>query len=217
MKKFRLLLYIFIAFSFYSCSNPQNVNLKSQENTLRNELNNKSEKIIWTTEIDASRLNEEMNTFIKIADKNLISPKLIQSLRDVTPPVYPCIKDFESLDTSGMNTNLYTVVKDFCTKLTDSSDSLDSYFNTNYFFNYVFFKKDLKDIWPVEEDEELFDRFVICKAFENKDIAQVPVRFYKDKEFVDLSLYLAYYGEYKITKIEIIRWGNLNGETEQKQ
>ena len=131
MKKFRLLLYIFIAFSFYSCSNPQNVNLKSQENTLRNELNNKSEKIIWTTEIDASRLNEEMNTFIKIADKNLISPKLIQSLRDVTPPVYPCIKDFESLDTSGMNTNLYNVVKDFCTKLTDSSDSLDSYYNTN--------------------------------------------------------------------------------------
>ena len=63
----------------------------------------------------------------------------------------------------------------------------------------------------------MFDRFVICSAFEGDDVVQVPVRFYKGKEYIDLSVFLSYHVGYKINQIEIIRWGKLNGETEKQQ
>ena len=74
------------------------------------------------------------------------------------------------------------------------------------------------EIWKdnCREGENLFDRFVICSAFEGQELTQVPVRFYKNKDYIDLSLFLSYHGGYKINQIEILRWGKVNGEREQQ-
>ena len=203
-------------FFLFSCSNSQGIILNNQDETLRNEVSEKSKNTVWTNEIENGRLNSGLNTFINIYDNSLITPRLIQTLRDTNAPVYPHIKNLASLDTSQMNPILLNYVKEFCTKLKSEGQELDSYFDQQYFFNYVFFKKDLTDIWPQTEGKELFEHFVICKAFEADDLIQVPVRFYKDKEYIDLSLYLIYHSGYKLTQIEILGWGKLYGETEQQ-
>lgn len=218
-KVWGVILGLSVLFILFSCSNAQAVTIKTSENTLRNELTEKSEKTVWTMEIEAGRLNSKLNTFINIADKNLVSPQLVQSLRNVNAPVYPQIKELASLDTSTMNSALLNTVKDFCNAFKDNSDDLSSFFYSEYFFNYVFFEKDFSEVWtkPQDPEQPLFDRFVICSAFEGDDVVQVPVRFYKGKEYIDLSVFLSYHVGYKINQIEIIRWGKLNGETEKQQ
>ena len=202
-----------------SCSNPQATGIKTSDNTLRNELSAKSQNTVWTKDIEGERLNAKLNQFINIADKNLMSPQLVQSIKGVTAPVYPQIKELASLDTSSMNSILLNSVKEFCDALKDGTEGLSPYFDSEYFFNYVFFKNDLKEVWQTElkSGEKLFDRFVICSAFEGDELIQVPVRFYKGKEYIDLSIFLSYHVGYKINQIEIIRWGKLNGETEKQQ
>lgn len=218
-KVWGVILGLSVFFILFSCSNAQAVTIKTSENTLRNELTEKSEKTVWTKEIESGRLNSKLNDFINIADKNLVSPQLVQSLRNVNAPVYPQIKELASLDTSTMNSALLNTVKDFCNAFKDNSDELSKWFYNDYFFNYVFFQKDFSEVWekPENPEQPVFDRFVICSAFEGDEVVQVPVRFYKGKEYIDLSLFLSYHGGYKINQIEIIRWGKLNGETEKQQ
>ena len=207
-----------VLFILFSCSNATNTAIKSPENTLRSELNEKSEKTVWTRDIDGEQLNKKLNDFINIADKNLISPQLVQSIRGINAPVYPQIKELASLDTTKMNSILLNTVKDFCSRLKEGTENLNDFFNSDYFFNYVFFQNDLMEIWKdnCREGENLFDRFVICSAFEGQELTQVPVRFYKNKDYIDLSLFLSYHGGYKINQIEILRWGKVNGEREQQ-
>ena len=218
-KLWGLILGLSVLFILFSCSNPQAAGIKTSENTLRNELSQKSQNTVWTRDIEGERLNEKLNQFINIADKNLMSPQLVQSIKGVTAPVYPQIKELASLDTSTMNSILLNTIKEFCNALKEGTENLSPYFDSEYFFNYVFFKNDLNEVWQTDlkPDEKLFDRFVICSAFEGDELIQVPVRFYKGKEYIDLSVFLSYHGGYKINQIEIIRWGKLNGETEKQQ
>ena len=82
----------------------------------------------------------------------------------------------------------------------------------------VFFKNDFAPIVDqLKNNDVLFERYSICKAFESQDLTQIPVRFYNKKDYVDLSVFLTYYNGYKITQIEVIRWGKLYGESEKKQ
>ena len=187
----------FLIFLF-SCSNPQATGIKTSENTLRNELSAKSQNTVWTKDIEGERLNEKLNQFINIADKSLMSPQLVQSIKGVNAPVYPQIKELASLDTSYMNSILLNTIKDFCNALKNGTENLSAFFDSEYFFNYVFFKNDLNEVWQTElkNDEKLFDRFVICSAFEGDELIQVPVRFYKGKEYIDLSIFLSYHVGY---------------------
>ena len=141
---------------------------------------------------------------------------MLSSINELQAPLYPEIKSFASTDCSAMNTILLSTLNNFCQELCKGTDNLQTYFYSNYFFNYIFFKSDLEEfIKELKTDENLFDRYIICKAFESQDLVQVPVRFYKNKEYIDLSVYLAYHNGYKITQIEVIRWGKLYGEREE--
>lgn len=218
MKKVVWLLPVFIVFFLFSCSNPQGIVLTSQEDTLRNEVMIKSEQIVWSNEIEPEKLSYEINDRATAAQKELITPQMLTSIKELQPAVYPEIKGFASLDYTAMNTSLISVMNDFCEQLCNGTDDLQSFFYSKYFFNYVFFKTDFEPITKqLKKDDVLFDRFLICKGFESQDLTQVPVRFYNQKDFVDLYVYLTYHNGYKITQIEVIRWGKINGESEQEK
>ena len=201
-----------------SCSNPQGIILTSQEETLRNELKIKAEQTVWTNEIEPERLTSQINNKAKATDRAYISPQMLNSIKELQPAVYPEIKGFASLDCSAMNKSMLATMNNFCTELCKGTENLQSYFYSDYFFNYVFFKNDFESIVEqLKRDDVLFDRYVICKAFESQDLTQIPVRFYNNKDYVDLSVYLTYYNGYKITQIEVIRWGKTYGESEKEQ
>ncbi len=210
-------LFSFIVFLFVSCSTPQNSVLTSQEDTLRAALKDKSNKTIWTKEIEPERLTAKLNSDIKVANRDMISPQMLSSIKYLQPPVYPEIKGYASLDYSGINESLLKELNDFSEALCKSTENLESFFEPDYFFNYVFFKADLEEIEKsLKKDEIFFDRYLICKTFESEDIIQVPMRFYNKKDFVDLSVYLTYHNGYKITQIEVIRWGKTYGESDKE-
>ena len=211
-------LFSFIVFLFVSCSSPQNSVLTSQEDTLRAALNDKAGKTVWTKEIEPEKLSVKLNQNIQVINKDIITPQMLNSIKELQPAVYPEIKGYASLDCTSMNASLLTVLNEFCEKLCKSTDELESYFVPEYFFNYVFFKADFKEIVnQFKKDDETFDRYLICKAFESENLTQVPMRFYNKNNYVDLSVYLTYHNGYKITQIEVIRWGKTYGESDKEQ
>ena len=201
-----------------SCSNAQQIILTSQEETLRNELQIKADNTIWTDEIEPERLNSKLNTNVTSSEKAFNKPQMFNTIQELQPAVYPEIKGFASLDCSAMNETLLAAVNDFCTQLCKGTDNLSHFFQDEYFFNYVFFKDDFEPVVEeLQKNDILFDRYLICKGFENEDLAQVPVRFYNNKDYIDLSVYLTYHNGYKVTQIEVIRWGKTYGESEKEQ
>lgn len=218
MKQIVWLLAAGILIFLISCSNPQASVLTAQEDTLRNELEEKSKDMAWTAEIEADRLSSELNNKFTTTDKEFISPQMLNSIKELQPAIYPQIKDFASLDSSAMNSSLLNVLNNFCSDLCKGTDNLQNYFYSKYFFNYVFFKNDFEQIVDeLKKDDLLFENYVICKTFENQDLTQVPVRFYNNKDYIDLSVYLAYHSGYKVTQIEVIRWGKLYGESDKEE
>ena len=218
MKKIGLVLAAIILFCLISCSNPQQVILTPQEDTLRSELMSKADKTVWSNEIEPERLSTKLNEKAAASEKEYITPQMLSSIKELQPAVYPEIKGFASLDCSAMNASLITTLNNFCQELCKGTDNLQSYFYSNYFFNYVFFKTDFEPIVEqLKKDDILFDRYLICKAFETQNLTQVPVRFYNNKDYVDLSVYLTYHSGYKVTQIEVIRWGKLYGESEKEK
>lgn len=216
MKKAFLYATLIFVFFLVSCSNAQINVLTSQEDTLRSALNDKSNKTIWTKEIEADRLSVKLNSNISVINKDIVSPQMLSSIKDLQGPVYPEIKNFANLDCTSMNKTLLSTIDDFCKQISKSTDNLESFFVSEYFFNYVFFKTDFEEILSnFKKGDENFDHYVICKAFESQDLTQVPVRFYNKNSFVDLSVYLTYHNGYKITQIEVIRWGKIYGESDK--
>ena len=218
MKKIVWLVPAIVTIILASCSNPQAIVLASQEETLRSELQAKAEKSNWSNEIEPERLSSPLNNNIEVDSKEYITVQMLNSLRDLQPEVFPDIKDFASLDCSAMNANLYNTIDDFCKELCKGTENLQTFFYSEYFFNYVFFKKDFEPfVEQFKKDDILFERYLICKAFESQDLVQVPLRFYNNKEYIDLSVYLTYHNGYKITQIEVIRWGKTYGESEKEE
>lgn len=216
MKKAFLYVALIFVFFLVSCSNAQINVLTSQEDTLRSALNDKSNKTIWTKEIEADRLSVKLNSNISVINKDIVSPQMLGSIKDLQGPVYPEIKNFANLDCTSMNKTLLSTIDDFCKQISKSTDNLESFFVSEYFFNYVFFKTDFEEILSnFKKGDENFDHYVICKAFESQDLTQVPVRLYNKNNFVDLSVYLTYHNGYKITQIEVIRWGKIYGESDK--
>ena len=146
MKKFVWLWPLGIFYFLVSCSSPQGIVLTSQEDTLRNELQGKTENTYWTDEIEAERLTAKYNQNINTDSREFITPQMLSSIKELQPVVYPQIKDFASLDCSSMNTSLFSHMDQFCKELCKGTDNLSSFFNSKHFFNYVFFKNDFEEI-----------------------------------------------------------------------
>ena len=217
MRKWGVVALVGVIWGFlFSCSNPQGVVLASQDSTLRNALQEKNNKTVWTKEIEPNVLTSKLNSQVTVQNREFVSPQMLSTINKLQPAVYPELNNFASLDCSGMNSTIISGVIDFCDALCKGTDNLSSFFEPDYFYNCVFFVKDLNDSMPTDEkSDSLFDRYLICQGFEGQDIVQIPVRFYKGKETLDLSVYLTYHNGYKVIQIEILGWGKTNGESDK--
>ena len=216
MKKIIPLFCGSLIFLFFSCSNPQSSVLTSQESTLRNAVQEKNSNTVWTKEIEPDKLSAKISTNINVQNKALINPQMLNTVKMLQPAVYPEIKGFASMDCTSMNQALLQTLTEFCNSLSEGTQNISSFFDYEYFYNCVFFINDLKElVGEDKENEKLFTSYYICKGFEGDELIQVPVRFYKNKKTLDLSVYLTYHGGYKVIQIEILGWGKTYGESEK--
>lgn len=210
MKK-NILFCFLILFLSFSCSKSKTDIISYDESeTIRNEINIKEKKINWSKEIDPEILEEDI-THPQRLSKNLeITLDSVIALKNYTPKVYPYIDNLGSLDISNMETKAFTTAQKFCQNLINKNFSdIEQNFDSNYLFNLVFFKKDYD-----EKIKQTFTNYYITKEIYSFDLIQIPIRFYNRKNFyMDLNIYIAGNDSSgKINNIEIIKWGNLNGQ-----
>lgn len=196
---------------FVSCSNPENLSTEnSLDETLKSLVSVKTEAAVWTSEIEGDRLTAEYSRKDFIDQNVKVSTETVKVSSFIEDPVYPILSGFGSLDVSGIPVSTLDTVKNFCTDISKNIFSGESYFDKSSLFSFVFFIDDLeksffetKILEPEEESKNLFfDSFICGKAFYSENQMQVPVRFYKDKNILDVLLFVSSESN-KISQIKI--------------
>ena len=148
------LLFIFI---FPACNNASESKLAyTDKETVRDIINQKESEISWTKELDPERLSEKYSND-DLIDKETITftPDIAKVLKNFDKKVYPELIDFGKLDTSALSYSVLDKVNNFCSAVSsDIYSGPETYFHSNYKFNYVFFKNDLIDNWEKNFSEE---------------------------------------------------------------
>ena len=204
---------VFILFSF-SCTNNQESVLKNQNNTLKNTISEKTKNVTWTKEIEGNRLNENI-VKNEIANKNVsLSPEFFSSINNYKKDTYPELKNGTSLDISQVNKDLLEYVNNFSNDFCKGIENIENYINSSYIFNYIFFLSDFKSIF--DDENQTFDKFLLCQPFISEELIQFPIRFYNKKDYIDLSVYINYSSGYNVFQIEIAGWEKADGQKESK-
>lgn len=216
-KYFYLLISILIFFIFVACKNNTDSKLSySEENTIKQSIKEKESNITWSIELESNRLLDRVNLKNNnLSDDVEFNMEVMKVLPGFQESIYPEFDKFGSLNTSKLKFSVKEKINDFCKTLSDGKiNSLDSYFASNYIFNYVFFKKDLLDllkdnfnfVFSEEESVIIFDKWILGEPFMGEKLLQIPVRFYCNQGFIDVTLYLNSELQNSIYQITLDRW-----------
>lgn len=144
---FFIILLLFSLFTI-SCSNNQSSLITyDEENTLKININERAENIIWTKEIEGDLLTENIKKNHLVLN-NTLSPTIMNVLSNQYDAVYPFFEDFGNLDTRNLSNDVRTYMNDFCESLSENVYSVnDSFFSNDFIFTYVFFIDELSKNW----------------------------------------------------------------------
>lgn len=229
---FIILISAFLA----GCSNQSESKLTYTVNeTVKDIVKEKEVNIRWTKEIEGERLNTAISDSELIASNVDYLPSTLKVLRNFKEPVYPSIENFGNLDASNLPEEVEKIIRDFCNAVSENIYSgPEKYFKGNYAFNFVFFKKDLIEKWPVffetefpiksedfpaktdenkEEQEKqmpdpIFEKWYLGQPFIGETITEVPVRFFSKNGTIDVTIFISTQGgDNSIYQVTINRWG----------
>jgi len=211
MNRFIFCTVVFL-FCLTACSKAQSEVQINEFKTIKALVTNKSEAAVWTNELEPGLLSATSIGEMKIAEgvyptKNLIL--VAESNND--EKIYPQIKDFGSLNTESLSSSSRKLAASFFDALCNDVFTAETYFKPESVFSLVFFSSDLengflKNREQKKEGEKLFTSYLIGSPFLSGSEVQVPVRLYKNKEFVDISLFIDE-KQNKISQVKIERWG----------
>lgn len=216
---------IFAIFIFFSCANSsqneiENPVAEKNEYLIKNSKNRESQ-IVWTRELEAVRLVQNIGQDVAISSAIKLNPKIIDVSNIQSEPIYPFLQDFGSLDLSKVPVELLDFVKSVSnsiqifslSEIKISSIAKESliYFSNDIKNKYKSnFKKDFPELNPEiqksEKPEKIFSSYLIGTPLLRNDCQIVPVRFYEKSEFVDVNLYIKKDSPYELTFLKIINW-----------
>ena len=180
--------------------------------------------MIWTRELESVRLLKDIKKIDGVVSSVKLNKYVIVASEDNGSEIYPSIKDFGSLDTTSISSELYTFLESFSQSL--SLGKIDeSLFNPKSVVFYVLFENDLKNIWKdlmgmdmpffseeeeknVLDSQKVFNSWLYGKPILFDSDIQVPVRYIKKNKFIDILMFMS---DNKIDEIQIIQWGEING------
>lgn len=220
MKNCRLVFFLIFCLAFFSCSNEQvlKVNLTEQD-TLKTFLEDKENETNWNEEIEGSRLSQKI-----VPDASLISSEVSMTVqtasvtKNYNAELYPWLENFGSLDTTALSKADLKFVNDFITSLSENFyNGPETFFKSEYQFNYEFFKNDFLALWKSKfnEDfndenssEKFFTDWVLGEPSFSENEVIIPVRLYKNNKTADLKIFQEINPLANgIYKIEIIKMG----------
>ena len=150
-KSFSFFLYFFVSllFCFTSCKVASKTELSyTNVETIKNEIAEIDKTLSWNKEIEPQRLVSNADWFNESItfqiEKNVELLKIINS----NSSVYPEFEDFGSLNDSLVNADLYKKIEQIFVSVSNNIyNGPETYFDSNYLYNYVFFREDLKEGW----------------------------------------------------------------------
>lgn len=195
------LFILFIAYSFVSCSSPEELFDSEYSETVKSYFNSAEEDVLWTKELETSVLTQSVQNDRGIEPSLGISPKnIFLSKVSGNTELYPAIEDFATLDTSDLPENAKSSLNGFCGALV-SGRGADSFMAIGSVYSLVLFRYSLSETYG---KPGVFSSYVLGKPFINEKTLQVPVRFYlKRGGNLDVFVYLEPSPSCRIRQIEL--------------
>lgn len=221
-----ILFFICIIYSIFSfsCSSQNEEIIKyNSEESLFSVFKNKEQDKLWTRELESVRLLQDTSKIDGALNSVKLNKVVVMSLIDKADKKYPYIESFGSLDISSMNNALKTVLDDFSNDLSFGFIN-ETYFSKDSVYSFVLFKNDLQEIWTklfnqkylsftkeeqkdILNDKKTFTKWIYSTPFIYEDEIQVPVRYSKDKKYIDVVILFS--NDLKIKLINITKWGSV--------
>lgn len=217
----------------FSCNNSSAGKLAyTDTETVRSSIERKESEISWTKEMEGDLLTTRHDKNEMIDNMAItFTPDIAKILLEYNQPQYPEFEDFGKLDVSNCSDDCLRKIEEFLTLISeDIYSNADSYFNNDYVFNFIFFRKELIDNWKKVfnvdfpqvgevkkgvlteaevEKEKLFDKWIFGQPFTGKEITELPVRLYCKMGIIDITLFINHNKQNSINQIIINRWGKL--------
>ena len=201
---------------FASCSSDAAETINAADlDTIKRTVSKIEDETVWSVELEKDRLSQNITANPELFAQGInLTKENSRILKMYTPAVYPSFTDFGSLDVSKTEYKFITSAEEICSYISSNDqENLFSCFSSNYRFNYVFFVQELKRNWKENmgtdfpEPDVLFERFILGETFCTENLVQIPVRFYCNKGFLDVTLYMSAVQEKSVYNIKIVRWG----------
>ena len=191
---------------FISCKNAAETKIVDIEsNTVKNQVKNREQSITWTIEIEPERLTTPVPKGSYKIDTGVQFTKDILKINpDFQFKTFPQFSDFGSLDTTKLPPAVKLKLQEFCEHLSKKSPEAVLLFNSKYVFSYVFFKNDLPEDLKIS-------RWLFGEPFFTEEIILVPVRFYCNSGFFDVTIYVKDDGANEFYQITLDRWEKNDG------
>ncbi len=152
MKKkyfFPIIFFISLLFCFISCKVASKTELSyTNVETIKEEIAEIDKTLTWNKEIEPQRLvlNNDWfkNTVNQQIEKNIELLKIVNT----NVNVYPEFENFGSLNDSLVDVNLYNTIENIFVSISNNIyNGPETFFDSQYLYNYVFFREDLKEGW----------------------------------------------------------------------
>ena len=152
MKKkyfFPVIFYISLLFCFISCKVASKTELSyTNVETIKEEIAEIDKTLTWNKEIEPQRLVLNNDWFKDTVNQQIEKNIELLKIVNTNVNVYPEFENFGSLNDSLVDVNLYNAIENIFVSISNNIyNGPETFFDSKYLYNYVFFREDLKEGW----------------------------------------------------------------------
>ena len=152
MKKkyfFPIIFFISLLFCFISCKVASKTELSyTNVETIKEEIAELDKTLTWNKEIEPQRLVLNNDWFKDTVNQQIEKNIELLKIVNTNVNVYPEFENFGSLNDSLVDVNLYNTIENIFVSISNNIyNGPETFFDSQYLYNYVFFREDLKEGW----------------------------------------------------------------------
>ena len=152
MKKkyfFPIIFFISLLFCFISCKVASKTELSyTNVETIKEEIAEMDKTLTWNKEIEPQRLVLNNDWFKDTVNQQIEKNIELLKIVNTNVNVYPEFENFGSLNDSLVDVNLYNTIENIFVSISNNIyNGPETFFDSQYLYNYVFFREDLKEGW----------------------------------------------------------------------
>ena len=172
MKKkyfFPVIFYISLLFCFISCKVASKTELSyTNVETIKEEIAEMDKTLTWNKEIEPQRLVLNNDWFKDTVNQQIEKNIELLKIVNTNVNVYPEFENFGSLNDSLVDVNLYNTIENIFVSISNNIyNGPETFFDSQYLYNYVFFREDLKEGWEKNFNND-FPHIFDYKDYDNE-------------------------------------------------